>query len=133
MTHLTVKNGIFKKCQKSSIRFLGQKVCPVACLRTDRQTDTQTDYCGHPFRVSGCFPSTYYQGSAQYYIICSMAYCVQRLENHIIKINYPVVLITKKRQVRESVTIQQTPEEDLLNRRDDWRQVKLALVRLCLS
>ena len=43
------------------IRFLGQKVCHVACL----QTDTQSDYCGHPFRVSGCFPSTYHQGSAQ--------------------------------------------------------------------
>ena len=44
------------------IRFLGQKVCPVARLHTDRQTDTQThrqtdtqesDYCGHPFRISG--------------------------------------------------------------------------------
>ena len=33
---------------------------------THRQTDTQGDYCGHPFRVSGFFPSTYHQGSAQY-------------------------------------------------------------------
>ena len=51
------------------IRFLGQKVFPVACLRTDTQTctqtDTQNDYCGHPFRVSWFFPSTYHQGSAQ--------------------------------------------------------------------
>ena len=52
------------------IRFLGQKVCPVARERTYRQTDRQTDrhesdYCGHPFRVSGVFPSTYHQGSAQ--------------------------------------------------------------------
>ena len=51
------------------IRFLVEKVCPVACLHTDRQTDGQTDrqsdYCGHPFRVSGFFPSTYHQGSAQ--------------------------------------------------------------------
>ena len=38
-----------------------------------------------------------------------------------------------KRQVRESVMIQQTPEEELLNRRDEWRQVKLPQVRLCLS
>ena len=38
------------------IRFLGQNVCTVACLRTNRQTDTHTresDYCGYPFRVSG--------------------------------------------------------------------------------
>ena len=40
------------------IRFLGQKVYPVA--------HTQSDYCGHPFRVSGFFPSTYHQGSAQH-------------------------------------------------------------------
>ena len=33
---------------------------------TDTQTDThESDYCGHPFRVSGVFPSTYHQGSAQ--------------------------------------------------------------------
>ena len=44
------------------IRFLDQKVCPVACSHTDRQSD----YCGHPFRVSGFFPSTYHQGSAQH-------------------------------------------------------------------
>ena len=52
------------------IRFLGQKVCLVARGRTDRQTDTHTDthesdYCGHPFRVSGVLPSTYHQGSAK--------------------------------------------------------------------
>ena len=35
--------------------------------RTDTQTDRyESDYCGHPFRVSGAFPSTYHQGSAQY-------------------------------------------------------------------
>ena len=34
---------------------------------TGRQTHThESDYCGHPFRVSGVFPSTYHQGSAQY-------------------------------------------------------------------
>ena len=34
---------------------------------TDRQTHThtQSDYLGHPFRVSGFFPSNYLQGSAQ--------------------------------------------------------------------
>ena len=49
-------------------RFLGQKVCPVAHPQTDThtQTDTQSDYWGHPFRVSEFFPSTYHQGSAQY-------------------------------------------------------------------
>ena len=29
------------------------------------RTHRQNDYCGHPFRVSGFFPSTYHQGSAQ--------------------------------------------------------------------
>ena len=50
------------------IRFLGQKMCSVAHLRTDTQTDTHThrsDYCGHPFRFSGVFPTAYHQGSAQ--------------------------------------------------------------------
>ena len=40
--------------------------------QTDIHTDTQTDrheceYRGHPFRVSGIFPSTYHQGSVQYH------------------------------------------------------------------
>ena len=57
------------------IRFLGQNVCSVAWLQTDRQTHRQTDrhtdrheseYRGHPYRVSGIFPSTYHQGSVQY-------------------------------------------------------------------
>ena len=43
------------------IRFLGQKVWPVARGRTHTQTGSQTDrhesdYRGHPFRVSGVFP-----------------------------------------------------------------------------
>ena len=56
------------------IRSLGQKVCSAARVRTDRRTDGHTDrrtdthesdYRGHPFRVSRVFPSTYHQGSAQ--------------------------------------------------------------------
>ena len=47
--------------------FLGQKVCPVDCAQTLRHTD----YCGHPFRVSGFFPSTYHQGSAQLFMFLS--------------------------------------------------------------
>ena len=47
------------------IRFLGQKLCPVACVQTDTQTH-ESEYRGHPFRVSGILPSTYHQGSVQY-------------------------------------------------------------------
>ena len=47
------------------IRFLGQKVCPVGRSRTD----TKDEYRGHPFRVSGIFPSTYHQGSVQYFLL----------------------------------------------------------------
>ena len=28
-------------------------------------TDRQSDYCGHPFRVLGIFPSSYHQGLLQ--------------------------------------------------------------------
>ena len=43
------------------IRFIGQKVCSVARVHTDRQTDTKVNTeDGHPFRVSGMFPSTYH-------------------------------------------------------------------------
>ena len=44
------------------IRFLGQKMCSVARSHTDTQTYRPTDrhthesdYCVHPFRVSGVF------------------------------------------------------------------------------
>ena len=63
------KNVFFLMSQGSlnpKIRFLGQKVCTAARERTDGHTDRhESDYCGHPFRVSGVFPSTYHQGSAQ--------------------------------------------------------------------
>ena len=39
----------------------------VVSENANKQTDTyESDYCGHPFRVSGVFPSTYHQGSAQF-------------------------------------------------------------------
>ena len=38
------------------------KLCSVAHLHTDRH---KSEYIGHPFRVSGIFPSTYHQGSVQ--------------------------------------------------------------------
>ena len=68
------KKGFFLMSQGSldpKIRFLGQKMCSVVRIQTDTQTDTHTDrheseYRGHPFRVSGVFPSTYHQGSFQY-------------------------------------------------------------------
>ena len=44
------------------IRFLCQKVCSVASVQTHRH---ESEYRGHPFRVSGIFPSTY-QGSVQH-------------------------------------------------------------------
>ena len=50
--------------------FLGQNVCSVARPQTDGQTDThESDYRGHPFRVSGVLPSTYHQGLAIYIFI----------------------------------------------------------------
>ena len=45
------------------IRFLGQKLCPVALVWMGRQ---ESENRGHPFRVSGFFPSSYHQGSVQY-------------------------------------------------------------------
>ena len=58
---------MFQGSLDPKIRFLGQKVCCVARLRTDRHTDThESENRGHPFRVSGIFPSTYHQGSVQY-------------------------------------------------------------------
>ena len=47
------------------IRFLGQKMWSVARLQTDTQTYTSGNN-GHPFRVSGIFPSNYHQVVAQY-------------------------------------------------------------------
>ena len=63
------KTSFFLMSQGSldpKIRFLGQQVCSVARVQTDIQTDRhEIEYRGHPFRVSGIFPSTYHQGSAQ--------------------------------------------------------------------
>ena len=52
-------------------RFLAQKLWSVARVQRHRQTHRHTDrhesdYRGHPFRVSGVFPSPYHQGSAQF-------------------------------------------------------------------
>ena len=44
---------------------------PVVRWETDRQTDRQNDYWGHPFKFSGFFSSTYQQGSAQQAQSCS--------------------------------------------------------------
>ena len=39
-------------------RSLGQKVCSVARVQTDRQADIhESEYRGHPFRISGICPS----------------------------------------------------------------------------
>ena len=51
------------------IRFLGRNVCSVAREQTDRHTDRhESEYRGHPFRLSGMFPSTYHQGWVQLYL-----------------------------------------------------------------
>ena len=44
------------------IRFIGQKVCSVASVQTHRQTDKKVNT---EDTLSGFFPSTYHQGSAQ--------------------------------------------------------------------
>ena len=48
------------------IRFLGQKMWPVGRARTDGRTDTRTHRVTTVGTLSGFFPSTYHQGSAQY-------------------------------------------------------------------
>ena len=75
------KNPIFQSFEKQKNAFLSHvpriiqlnnlvprsKSVP-CCPRIDTQTDThESDYCGHPFRVSGVFHSTYHQGSAQFH------------------------------------------------------------------
>ena len=65
------KNLMSQGSLDQTIRSLGQKVCSVARVQTDRLTDRhpgryESEYRGHPFRVSGIFPSTYQQGSVQY-------------------------------------------------------------------
>ena len=43
------------------IRFLDEKMCSVARVQTDRQTDRhESEYRGHPFKVLGVFSSTYH-------------------------------------------------------------------------
>ena len=69
------KNGSLSYPKDHSFQKLGSQVKRCALQpdytqthrHTDRQTDThESDYCVHPFMVSGVFPSTCHQGSAQY-------------------------------------------------------------------
>ena len=70
-THLTVKNGTFKKFQKSLLSYdirSSQPKYHIPRWKTE-QTDThKSEYRGYIFRVSGILPSTYYQGSVHYLI-----------------------------------------------------------------
>ena len=70
------------------ISSLGQKLWPTGRGHTDTRTHTQTDRQtdthesenrGHPFRVSGFFPSTYHQGSAQQHDIAITCVTMDRL------------------------------------------------------
>ena len=60
------KKCISFSCHKDhSIQKLGSQVKRCVLYLVYTRTDRQIDYCGHPFRVSGFFPSTYHQGSPQ--------------------------------------------------------------------
>ena len=65
------KNAFFFLMSRGSLnpksRFLCQKVRSVPWLRTDRQKHTKVTTVH--FRVSGVFPSTYNQGSAQLHLL----------------------------------------------------------------
>ena len=57
---------IFQGSLNPKIRFLAQKLRYPARVQRHRQTHRHdSDYCGHPFGVSGVFPSACQQGSAQ--------------------------------------------------------------------
>ena len=43
-------------------RSLGQNICSVARVQMDTH---ESEYRGHPFKVSRCIPLTYHQGSVQ--------------------------------------------------------------------
>ena len=64
------KNAFFFSCPKDHLT-QNPKSKGVLCSSltdTDRQTHTHTlesEYRGHPFRVSSIFPSIYHQGSVQ--------------------------------------------------------------------
>ena len=62
---------MFQGSLDPKIRFLGQKVSSVARRQTDRH---ESEYRGHPFRVSGIFPSTYHQGAVQYTEIITLLF-----------------------------------------------------------
>ena len=63
------KQNCFFSCPKEhSTQKLSSQVKRCGLQPADGRTDRHThasDYCGHPFRISGVFPSTYHQGSAQ--------------------------------------------------------------------
>ena len=65
------KKMFFFSCPKEHLtQKVGSQVkrCALqpAYRRTHRQTDRhESEYIGHPFRVSGIFPSAYHQGSVQ--------------------------------------------------------------------
>ena len=72
MSIKSVRNKFRKNKKKSQgsfnpkTRLLGQTKGVLCSLHTDTQTDTyKSEYGGHPFRVSGIFPSMYHQELVQ--------------------------------------------------------------------
>ena len=77
-------------------------MCSVAREHTHRQTDThESDYWGHPFRISGVFPSTYHQGSAQYHKTDPKKVSIMHRELQIINLQQKSLFLLRCKQIKQ--------------------------------